>query len=160
MARRDRDETDQERADRNWAELLQELRVSQTGVQLLAGFLATLPFQSRFSELDAFQRGWYVGLLALAFSTVGVTLAPVAIHRRVFRGGVKEHLVRVGHRLTAAALGMIGVLLAGILFLVVDVVYDRTVAAWSAVASVVFLVSLLVVLPARVASHQESGQSD
>lgn len=151
MSDDDRDETPQERADRNWNDLLQELRVSQTGVQLLSGFLATLPFQSRFGELDAFQRGWYVGLLGLAFATVGVTLAPVAIHRRVFRDGVKEELVQAGHRLTAAALMMIGVLLGGIVFLVVDVVYDRTVAAGSAVAAVAVLVGLLLVLPSRVA---------
>ncbi len=55
---------------------------------------------------------------------------------------------------------MISVLLGGILFLVVDVVYDRTVAGWSAVASATFLVTMLVVLPARVARHQESGQLD
>jgi hypothetical protein len=147
----DRDETPEERADRNWNDLLQELRVSQTGVQLLAGFLATLPFQSRFGELDGFQRGWYVGLLALAFATVGVTLAPVAIHRRVFRRGVKEELVHAGHRLTAAALAMISVLLGGIVLLVIDMVYDRTAAAIAAVASLVVLAGLLVVLPARVA---------
>jgi hypothetical protein len=146
----DRDETPDERADRNWNELLQELRVSQTGVQLLAGFLATLPFQSGFDKLDGFQRGWYVGLLGLAFTTVAVLLAPVAIHRRVFREGAKPELVRAGHRLTMAALGLIGVLLGAILFLVVDVVYDRWAAAASAAASVVVLVVLLVVLPARV----------
>ncbi|PKH40180.1 sodium:proton antiporter [Nocardioides alpinus] len=151
MAVDDRDETPDERADRNWNDLLQELRVSQTGVQLLAGFLATLPFQSRFTDLDAFQRGWYVGLLALAFATVGVTLAPVAIHRRVFRAGVKEELVSAGHRLTVAALGMIAVLLGGIVFLVVDVVYDRAAASWSAAGAVAVLAGLLVVLPARVA---------
>ena len=145
-----RDETPEERADRNWLELLQELRVSQTGVQLLAGFLATLPFQSRFGELDAFQRGWYVSLLALAFATVGVTLAPVAIHRRVFQEGAKPELVRAGHRLTSVALALIAVLLGGILFLVVDVVYDRQAAAAGAVASVVVLAGLLLVLPARV----------
>lgn len=144
-----RDETPEERADRNWLELLQELRVSQTGVQLLAGFLATLPFQSRFDELDAFQRG-YVGLLALAFATVGVTLAPVAIHRHVFQEGAKPELVRAGHRLTSIALALIAVLLGGILFLVVDVVYDRQAAAAGAVASVVVLAGLLLVLPARV----------
>ena len=145
-----RDETPEERADRNWLELLQELRVSQTGVQLLAGFLATLPFQSRFGELDAFQRGWYVGLLALAFTTVGVTLAPVAIHRHVFRENAKPELVRAGHRLTSIALALIAVLLGGILFLVVDVVYDRQAAAAGAVASVGVLAGLLLVLPARV----------
>ena len=142
-----RDETPQERADRNWNDLLQELRVSQTGVQLLAGFLATLPFQSRFSELDSFQRGWYVALLCLAFATVSVLLAPVAIHRHVFQEDVKPQLVRAGHRLTIVALGLIGLLLGGILFLVVDVLYDRTAAAWSAVGSVVVLVGLLGILP-------------
>ena len=150
MAGQDRDETPQERADRNWDELLQELRVSQTGVQLLAGFLATLPFQSRFTELDAFQRGWYVGLLGLAFCTVGVTLAPVAIHRRFFQDDVKPELVRAGHRLTSLALVLVGLLLGGILFLVVDVVYDRAAAAGGAAVVVVVLVVLLVVLPTRV----------
>ena len=145
-----RDETPEERADRNWLDLLQELRVSQTGVQLLAGFLATLPFQSRFDELDAFQRGWFVGLLALAFTTVGVTLAPVAIHRHVFQQNAKPELVRAGHRLTSIALALIGVLLGGILFLVVDVVYDRRAAAAGAVGSVVVLSGLLLVLPRRV----------
>jgi FtsH-binding integral membrane protein len=144
------DETEQERADRNWNDLLQELRVSQTGVQLLAGFLATLPFQSRFSELDGFQRGWYVGLLCLSFTTVGVTLAPVAIHRHVFQEGAKEELVQAGHRLTATALVLIGVLLGGILFLVVDMVYDRKAAAAAGVAAVVVLAVLLLVLPTRV----------
>ncbi|HSU01329.1 MAG TPA: DUF6328 family protein [Nocardioides sp.] len=148
-----RDETPDERADRNWVELLQELRVSQTGVQLLAGFLATLPFQSRFEELDRFQRGWYVGLLSLAFATVAVTLAPVAIHRRAFRAGIKTQVVHAAHRLTATALAMIAVLLGGILFLVVDVVYDRTAAGLGAIGSVVVLVGLLLLLPRRVAGR-------
>ncbi|MBD3947580.1 DUF6328 family protein [Nocardioides ganghwensis] len=152
MSARTRDETPQERADRNWNELLQELRVSQTGVQLLAGFLATLPFQSRFEALDAFQRGWYVGLLALAFATVGVTLTPVAIHRRVFQEDSKPELVRAAHRLTAAALGLIALLMAGILFLVVDVVYDRAWAAAMGVGALGVLAVLLVLLPHRVAS--------
>lgn len=151
MSARARDETPQERADRNWNELLQELRVSQTGVQLLAGFLATLPFQSRFDSLDAFQRGWYVGLLALAFGTVGVTLAPVAIHRRVFQEDSKPELVRAAHRLTAAALVLIALLLAAILFLVVDVVYDRTWAVAMGACALGVLAVLLVLVPRRVA---------
>ena len=146
-----RDETPEERADREWNDLLQELRVSQTGVQLLAGFLATLPFQSGFDKLDGFQRGWYVALLCLAFTTVGVTLAPVAIHRHVFQEDAKAELVQAGHRLTATALVLIGLLLGGILFLVVDMVYDRKAAAASGIASVVVLAGLLLVLPSRVA---------
>lgn len=151
MPAREREETAQERADRNWNELLQELRVSQTGVQLLAGFLATLPFQSRFEALDGFQRGWYVGLLALAFATVGVTLTPVAIHRRVFQKDSKPELVRAAHRLTTAALVLIALLMAGILFLVVDVVYDRAWAATMGAGALGVLGVLLAVVPQRVA---------
>jgi hypothetical protein len=155
MARRDppsatRDETPQERADRNWVELLQELRVSQTGVQLLAGFLATLPFQARFEELDSFQRGWYVGVLALAIVIVGITTAPVAIHRRVFQRNAKPELVQTVHRLTQAALALISLMLSAIVFLVVDVVYNRTAATWAMVAVLLVLAGLLVALPTYV----------
>jgi hypothetical protein len=152
MADHARDETPQERADRNWNELLQELRVSQTGVQVLAGFLVTLPFQERFEKLDSFQRAWYVGLLALAFATVSVMLAPVAIHRHVFQSDAKPELVQAGHRLTSVALVMIGLLMCGIFFLVVDMVFDRKAAAVGAVGAVVVLAGLLLVLPKRVAS--------
>ena len=152
MADDARDETPQERADRNWNELLQELRVSQTGVQVLAGFLVTLPFQSRFEVLDSFQRAWYVCLLALAFATVGVMLSPVAIHRRVFQSDAKPELVQAGHRLTSVALVMIGLLMCGIFFLVVDMVFDRKAAAVGAVGAVVVLSGLLLALPKRVAS--------
>lgn len=151
-----RDETEFERADRNWLELLQELRVSQTGVQLLAGFLVTLPFQSRFEVLDDFQRWWYVALLFVAVLTVGVTLTPVALHRRLFQGHAKPELVRAGHRVTQVALVLIPVLLTGIVFLVVDVVVDRTVAAWCAAASGLVMVLLLAVLP-RFAAPRSDG---
>jgi hypothetical protein len=155
MAEDARDETPQERADRNWNELLQELRVSQTGVQVLAGFLVTLPFQSGFEALDSFQRAWYVFLLALAFATVGVMLAPVAIHRRVFQDDAKPELVQAGHRLTMVALAMIALLMCGIFFLVVDMVFDRSAAAAGAVGAVVVLAGLLLVLPKRVAGASE-----
>lgn len=151
-----RSETREERADRNWIDLLQELRVSQTGVQLLAGFLVTLPFQSGFTDLDPFQRGWYVGLVGLAFVTVGVTLSPVAIHRRLFRDGSKPELVHAAHLLTELALALIALLLAGIAFLVVDVVLDRTAAVAAGTLSLLVLLVLLVGLPRLVAHRANS----
>ena len=142
-----RSESADERADRNWSDLLQELRVSQTGVQLLAAFLVTLPFQSRFTELDDFQQRWYLGL---AFLTVGVTLTPVAIHRRIFQGGMKPQLVHAAHVLTELTLGLIALLLGGIAFLVVDVVLDRTAASIAGGVSLLVLLVLLVVVPRMV----------
>jgi hypothetical protein len=146
-----RDETPEEQADRNWNDLLQELRVSQTGVQLLAAFLVSLPFQSRFPELDGFQQRWYLGVLGLAFLTVGVTLAPVAIHRMLFQGGVKPRLVQAAHVLTGFALALIALLLAGITVLVVDVVLDRTAAMVAGGCSLLVLMVLLVAVPRMLA---------
>ena len=157
-SRHERDETPAERADRNWNELLQELRVTQTGVQLFAGFLVTLPFQSRFDSLSDFQKDWYLGLLGVAFLTVGVTLTPVAIHRRVFGGGVKPRLVRAAHVLTGCVIALISLLLAGIAFLVVDVVLGRTPATVAGTGFSVILVMLLVVVPHAVGSGAQRSR--
>lgn len=148
-----RDETPEERADRNWDELLQELRVSQTGVQLIAGFLMTLPFQSRFAELDTFQQRWYLGLITLACLTIGLTLAPVATHRRLFGAHAKQELVRVGHVITEVALATIALLLAGIVVLVVDVVEGGVAGAVGGVIALAVLGVLLVLLPRTVAGR-------
>jgi Family of unknown function (DUF6328) len=148
-----RTESADQRADRNWSDLLQELRVSQTGVQLLAAFLVTLPFQARFPELTDFQQRWYLGLLGLAFLTVGVTLTPVAIHRRIFQTGKKPQLVHAGHVLTELALALIALLLAGIAFLVVDVVLDRNAAVVAGGVSCLVLLVLLVAVPRWVAAQ-------
>ena len=156
----DRDETESERADRNWNELLQELRVSQTGVQLLAGFLVTLPFQQRFDSLDGFQRTWYVALLLLAVVTVGVMMSPVAMHRHLFQGQAKPQLVKAGHRMTRVALLLIPVLLTGIVFLITDVVLDRTVAALLAGGIAAVMLVLLVLLPSLAASKHATPRDD
>jgi hypothetical protein len=84
-----RDESRAERMDRNWSELLQELRVPQTGVQLLAGFLLTLPFQARFVTLDDYQIRLYLANVVLAALTTATILLPVSVHRRLFRQGLR-----------------------------------------------------------------------
>ena len=87
-----RNETREEQLDRNWAELLQELRVLQTGVQILAGFLLTLPFQERFGRLDDFQVNLYLVNVVIATLTTAFILLPVSVHRRLFRKRLKETL--------------------------------------------------------------------
>jgi hypothetical protein len=83
-----------QRADRNFAELLQELRVAQTGVQILFAFLLTLSFMDRFAAIDAFQRGVYVFTLVASAMTAALLIAPVAVHRLLFQRGRKRELVR------------------------------------------------------------------
>ena len=155
----DRHETEDERFDRNWDEQLQELRVSQTGVQLLGGFLLTLPFQERFSQLDRFQVTVYLGLIVLAALTTGLTLTPIAVHRTLFREGRKREIVEVAHRVTRAILGAVATLMTGIVFLVVDVVVDRTVSSVVAGCLALVLFGLLLVMPRFVRGQDRRSES-
>jgi hypothetical protein len=105
-----RDESQAERDDRNLAELLQELRVAGLGVQVLFGFLLSLPFTTVFKQLSGGERDLYLACLILAAVATALLLGPVAYHRVVFRQGQKEKLVRAAN--TLAILGLITVGLA------------------------------------------------
>lgn len=146
-----RSETWDEKMDRNWVELLQELRVCQTGVQLIAGFLLTLPFARRFEDLDRFTVGLYLALVLLAVLTTGLTLTPISIHRRLFGRHVKERLVHSAHRIMQVVLTAIALLITGIAVLIFDVVTDRTLALAVGAGLLVVLAALLVALPWRLA---------
>ncbi|MBD8869816.1 DUF6328 family protein [Nocardioides donggukensis] len=153
----DRSESPAERSDRNWADLLQELRVCQTGTQLIAGFLLTLPFTGEFSDLDSFGRGLYLGLVLLAAVTTGLTLTPISIHRRLFGQQVKERLVSSAHVLVHLVLGCIALLVTGICVLVFDKVTDRTSALVVGAAMLTTMALLLAVVPLRVSHRATSG---
>ena len=145
-----RDETPTERMDRNWVELLQELRVVQTGVQLLTGFLLTLPFQSRFETLDRYQVSVYVVVLLLAVTAVVLFIAPVGYHRALFRQRSKERLVAAGTAFTKAGLATLGLVVSGGVLLVADVIGGRA-AGWAAGGGVAAIILLFwYVLPRRV----------
>ena len=105
-----RQESPAERDDRNLAELLQELRVAGLGVQVLFGFLLSLPFTTVFHQLSGGERDLYLGCLILAAVATALLLGPVAYHRLVFRQGEKENLVRAANIM--AILGLITVGLA------------------------------------------------
>ncbi|MBD8078713.1 DUF6328 family protein [Cellulosimicrobium arenosum] len=145
-----RDETPAERSDRNWAELLQELRVMQMGVQILTGFLLTLPFQQRFADLDGFQTGVYLALVALAVLSTGLFITPVSLHRALFRQHRKRSLVTLGDRITRIGILVMAFVVTGTVLLIVDVVVSRSTAVWCAGIALVALVGLWFVLPRLV----------
>jgi hypothetical protein len=145
-----RDETDEERADRKFADMLQELRVMQTGVQLTAGFLLTLPFQGPFEDLDDGQRATYLALVVLAGFTTALVITPVAVHRRLSGNHVKDRVVRVTHRIARFALACVAALVVGVIGFIFDVVVDRGTALVVAAVMAVVASLLLVVLPHRL----------
>ncbi len=128
-----RNEDREEQADRRYQELLQELRVAQTGVQFLFAFLLTLAFTQRFSAITSFQKSLYVSTLIATAVASALLIGPVPFHRIVFRRGLKPRLV-IGSDLMARG-GLAALLLAinGAVLLILDVVVGG-VLAWTLAA--------------------------
>jgi len=149
-----RNETENERLDRNWNEMLQELRVTQTGTQILTGFLLTLAFQPRFADLDDFQVAVYLVLVGLAALSTALGLGPVSLHRALFRRQKKDAVVKVADRLMMAILLCVGLLVTGVVLLIFDFVLGRTTGVVAAVVTAILVVLIWVALPF---SHRRRG---
>lgn len=145
-----RRETPAERVDRKFVEQLQELRVMQTGTQLIAGFLLTLPFQQRFTGLTRLQEVVYLSLVVLAGVATLLVLSSVAVHRKLTGQHIKDRVVEATHRAMAAALVCVGLLITGMTFFIFDVVLGRTEALVAAAAMAVVALSLLLAVPQRL----------
>jgi hypothetical protein len=153
-----RSETETERLDRNWSTLLQELRVTQTGVQLLTGFLLTLPFQQRFDALDDSMRGVYAATVACSVAATLALVAPVAMHRVLFRQHRLRVLVSAAHRLAYAGLVLLGLALVGVTLVVFDVVYGRGAAAVAGAVALASFAVLWVTLPLLMRRFGEASR--
>jgi hypothetical protein len=137
-----RNETQTERLDRNWAQLLQELRVTQTGTQILTGFLLTLAFQQRFAQLSHLQTDIYLVLVVLAAVTTALGLTPVALHRALFRKRAMEQLVAMADGILRLTLAGVGLLLTGTTLFIFSVVSSE--AAGFVAGGAAFVVTLVL----------------
>jgi Family of unknown function (DUF6328) len=153
-----RNETLNERMDRNWNEILQELRVTQTGTQIFTGFLLTIAFQARFSELTTFQVRIYLILVLAAVLTTALGLAPVNLHRSLFREGAKVTIVRTAHIIMRITLVGVAIMLIGTVLLIFDLVIGRS-AALIAAGGTLLLVIIIAVLPTVLRSNRQPAQS-
>jgi amino acid permease len=133
-------ETEKQRWDRNFADLLQELRVAQTGIQILFAFLLTIPFSNGFPEVTQFQKDTYVVALLAAAGATAMIIAPVAFHRALFRQGRKPELVRYAHRMATGGLAFLLVSMVSCVLLITDFILSRWIAfVFSAITAVFFL---------------------
>jgi hypothetical protein len=142
-----RPESAAEREDRNLAELLQELRVVSLGVQVLFGFLLSLPFTNPFDRLDEAQRDLYLTSLVLAAVATTLLLSPVAYHRVVFRRRLKEGLVRFANLMALLGLTAIGGAILTAVAMVIDYVAGTLPATLITVLVAVLLVTLWFAVP-------------
>ncbi|KAA1422934.1 sodium:proton antiporter [Mumia zhuanghuii] len=135
-------ETEAERLTRNWNELLQELRVAQTGVQILTAFLLTIPFTPRFDDLSDGQEIVYLAVLSGSVAATALLVAPVAMHRALFRKGQRPWLVSAAHVCASVGLAALAVTVSGVMWLVFDVVIGPS-WAWAAFGASAFLFGAL-----------------
>ncbi|MEU4116073.1 DUF6328 family protein [Kitasatospora sp. NPDC028055] len=163
-----RDETPQERADRLWNEMLQEVRVCQTGAQILFGFLIGVAFTPRFDALPDFDKNLYVATVVLGAVATGALIAPVAFHRFLTGHDMKPELIHVAGRLIATGLTTLALTIAAALLLLLRTATGNPAAAWALSAAVlVWFTATWLVLPhvvlrrtaARRAAAREYGDT-
>lgn len=145
-----RHETEAEKYDRNWVELLQELRVTQTGVQILAGFLLTLPFTNRFVDLSDGYRKLFLVAFGLAAVSIALIIAPVSAHRFLFGRHEKDVLVHMAGGFAKVGLASLALTIVSVVVLIFGVVMGLTTGVIAGVAMLLFFVLVWVVLPIRL----------
>jgi hypothetical protein len=145
--RRIKNESEKQRWDRNFADLLQELRVAQTGVQILFAFLLTLPFSNGFPKTSDFQRDTYIVALLAAAAATAMIISPVAFHRALFRQGRKPELVRYAHRMATGGLAFMLISMVSSVLLITDYLLNIWVALVLTGIAAVFFLSFWVLIP-------------
>jgi hypothetical protein len=148
-----REETDQERADRNLGELLGELRVALPGVQVLFAFLLVVPFNDRFDDVTAFQEKVYFVTLLFAAAASVCLIAPSMHHRIQFRTQDKEHIVLVANRFAIAGLTFLAIAMTGAILLITDLLFGAIMAAIAAAAVALGFAAIWYALPLRRLRH-------
>ena len=147
---RERGETEIQRLDRNWNSLLQELRVVQTGVQLLTGFLLTLPFQQRFDVLSHTMRMVYLATVGCSVAATVLLIAPVAMHRMLFRRHRLQVVVSAAHRCAFAGLALLGFAMTGMTIIVFAAVSGRHAGFVAGACALALFTLFWLVLPLKL----------
>ena len=138
--REERSEDEQERLNRQMMELLNELRVAMPGVQVLFGFLLTVPFQQRFARVTDFQETVYFATLVAAAVATAILIAPSAYHRVMFQRHDKPNIIHIGTVQFLAGLAALALAMNGAVLLVTDVLFDAgTVTVTVAVLATLYL---------------------
>jgi hypothetical protein len=145
----ERNETEQERLDRNLTELLNELRVALPGVQVLFAFLLGVPFAQRFALLASYQKDIYFGTLICAAAASAFLIAPSAHHRVEFRLQDKRHIVMTANMYAIIGLAFLALAMTGVVLLVTDFIFSATASAIATTLAALLFALLWYVIPYR-----------
>lgn len=153
----ERDESRAHQLDRNWSELVQELRVMGTGVQILFAFELSIAFQARFARTSPFQRDVYLATLMLTGLGSVLLIAPVAVHRFLFRFGAKDEIVDVSNAIVLAGIAVLSLGMIGAILLVSDWVAGPAVAAVCTTLTGIFFAVGWLLVPLWLRRRAQSG---
>ncbi|MGF0173957.1 DUF6328 family protein [Streptomyces sp. Marseille-Q5077] len=142
-----RDETEDERADRMWTDLLQEVRVAQMGVQILFGFLLTVVFTTKYDTLSDTDQTIYIVTVVLGATATGALIGPVSLHRLVSGRRIKQHAVQWASRLTLVGLLLLLATTASSLLLILRVATHDDYVPWLVTGVVLWYLLCWFVLP-------------
>lgn len=154
-----RDETGEERADRMWGDLIQEVRVARTGVQILFGFLLTVVFTPRYARLQHADRTIYIVTVVLGAAATGALIGPVSLHRIVSGRRIKPQAVRWASRLTFAGLLLLLGTMTSSLLLVLRVATHDDYVPWLVAGVFLWYVVCWYALPLW-ARRRDGGRAD
>ncbi|MEU0282283.1 DUF6328 family protein [Streptomyces sp. NPDC006195] len=146
-ADRGRDETAEEQADRKWGELIQEVRVAQTGVQILFGFLLTVVFTPHYQQLEQTDKTIYIVTVVLGAAATGALIGPVSFHRIVSGRRIKPAAVQWASRLTVTGLLLLLATMTSALFLVLRVATHDQFVPWLVAGVIAWYLASWFVLP-------------
>lgn len=149
-----------QRADRAYGEILQEVRVAQTGVQILFAFLLTLAFTARFKSITPVQRDIYVVALMLAAAATALLIAPAAFHRMIYRRRLKQHLVHAANKLALAGLVLLLLAMIAALVLILDVTTGTGTAVILASGMLTWFFTWWFIVPAYIRLRHSAGVGD
>ncbi|MFE2296196.1 DUF6328 family protein [Streptomyces sp. NPDC059452] len=154
---RGREETEEERADRRWSDLLQELRVAQTGVQILFGFLLAVVFQPRFADLSDVDRDIYVVTVLLGAATAAALIGPVSYHRLLTGRRMKPETVVWASRMTVVGLVLLFCTMCSTLLLILRVALHNPLALWLVGGMALWFLVCWFVFPLWALARGRSG---
>jgi MFS family permease len=148
-----REESEEERLDRNLAELLQEVRVAQTGVQVLFAFLLVLPFSNRFAEVTSAEKGVYIATLAAAAISTLFLIAPSAHHRVLFRLQDKRHIVLIANDLALAGTAALALAMTGSILLITSFLFGTAAGISAGAVTALAFAVVWYVMPFQRRRH-------
>lgn len=151
-------ETPKAKLNREYAEILQEVRIAQSGIQIMFASLLALGITPAFAGSSSFQRAMYCASLLCAIGAAGTLLAPAVLHRLLQGRGLKRELITAMHRYLLTGMVFLAFALSSALVVILDFALGTPWAIGCGGVAMVWFVALWLLAPMRTRSRAEAAR--